>query len=820
MVSSIMEFVVWHYLRGWKWYWKRFWFNLRRLEHFFSFLVLIKTLFKPWKRLTADYEGGFDIGKFFEKISFNIISSTIGLIVRIILIGFCLLLTAGYLILSVVFFGIWWLVPVFGWEWYMKDKQRSGDLLKQLVLKIKNNPDDTGKYLIESEMGKFVINKVEKDISQILKLIKLNKEDVLALEAVNFEGLVNLFLVKNSEVKTELQKLNMSEEELVLAARWWDKRQKDKLADYESGLGKPGIGWNLLFGYTPTLDKYSEDLSLGEFFAGNLIGREGIIRRMDTVINSGKSILLVGEPGVGKMTVVYEFAERAINGGLSRDLAYKKLLILDYRAAVAGAGDKDTKKTLLKKILKEAEAAGNIVLVIKDLFRMTNAEVEGDDYTDVFSEVLEKGKVAIIAVSERLEYEKFLANDLRISKNFETVEVIPPTKDEAMLILIEAAERLENKNKVKVTVGALKQILDGSEKYITEAPFPEKAVELLGIVVSEWSGTNKTIGLEEVNKILSEKTGVSIKILTEKEKDKLKNLEEIMSKKLVGQKAAIDLIAKSLRSRLTGSKSEDRPIGSFLFLGPTGVGKTQTAKVLANIYFGSEKNILRFDMAEYSGVEALGKLIGIPSQNRPGLMTVAIRNRPASLLLLDEIEKADSGVYNLFLTLLDEGYINDELGKKIIGKHLFVVATSNAAAGYIREEVKNGVRGEELQKSVLNFIQEKGLFSPEFLNRFDGVVVFEPLEEESLYLVAELMLEELKDNLLKKNIEISFDNEVVKKIVKDGYNIELGARPMRRVIELDLGDIIGQAVIDNKIKPGDRVAVTVDLGSNKFAIKG
>ena len=434
-----MGFISWHYLYGWRWYWGAVVLGVRKIFHFFSFLVLIKTLFKPWKRLTADYEGGFDIGKFFEKISFNIISSTIGLIVRIILIGFCLLLTAGYLILSVVFFGIWWLVPVFGWEWYMKDKQRSGDLLKQLVLKIKNNPDDTGKYLIESEMGKFVINKVEKDISQILKLIKLNKEDVLALEAVNFEGLVNLFLVKNSEVKTELQKLNMSEEELVLAARWWDKRQKDKLADYESGLGKPGIGWNLLFGYTPTLDKYSEDLSLGEFFAGNLIGREGIIRRMDTVINSGKSILLVGEPGVGKMTVVYEFAERAINGGLSRDLAYKKLLILEYRAAVAGAGDKDTKKTLLKKILKEAEAAGNIVLVIKDLFRMTNAEVEGDDYTDVFSEVLEKGKVAIIAVSERLEYEKFLANDLRISKNFETVEVIPPTKVEAMLILIEAA---------------------------------------------------------------------------------------------------------------------------------------------------------------------------------------------------------------------------------------------------------------------------------------------------------------------------------------------------------------------------------------------
>ncbi len=813
-----MGFIGWHYLNGWRWYWGAVVLKLRQIFHFFSFSILIRTLFKPWKRLTGDYEGGFDVAKFFEKISFNIISSTIGLVVRIVLAGFCVLLAAAYLIISVVGFGLWWLIPVLGWKWYMNDKQRSGDLLKRLVVRIKSNPDNAGKYLVESEMGKFIVKKIEKDVLEILKRVGLEKEIVSQLEATSLEELINLFLIGKGEIKSEIQKLNMSEEELVLAAKWWDKKQKDKLVDQEKVLGKPGIGWNLLFGYTPTLDKYSEDLSLGDFFVGNLIGREEVIRRMERVVNSGKSILLVGEPGVGKMTVVYEFAERAINGGLGRDLAYKKLLLLDYQAAMAGTEDKDAKKTIFKKILREAEAAGNIVLVMKDLFRITNAEVEGDDYTDVLNWVLERGRVAIIAVSDKFGYEKFLAGDLRVSKNFEAVEVVVPTKEEALLILIEAAEELEKKNEVEITAGALKQVLDGSEKYITETPFPEKAVELLDMVVAEWSGTGRVVGLEEVNKILSEKTGVSIKVLTEKDKDKLKNLEEVMSKKLVGQKAAIDLIAKSLRSRLAGGKSEDRPIGSFLFLGPTGVGKTQTAKVLANIYFGSEKNILRFDMAEYSGVEALEKLIGASSQNRPGLMTVAIRNKPASLLLLDEIEKSDRSVYNLFLTLLDEGYITDDLGKKVMGNHLFVVATSNAAAGYIREEVKNGIRGEELQKSVLNFIQKEGMFSPEFLNRFDGVVVFEPLEEKSLFLVAELMLEELKENLLKNNIKLGFNNEVVEKIVRDGYNLELGARPMRRVIELDLGDVIGRAVIDDKIKPGDEVIIGVEAVTNEFII--
>ena len=695
MLSLAMNFVAWHYLRGWEWYWGRVILRIKKIFHFFSLSILVKTLFKPWKRLVVDYEGSFDIGKFFERVSFNLISSAIGFVVRISLVGFCMLITVGYLILAVVWFGVWWLIPVFGWREYVNDKKRSKISLEKLKTKIRNNPEEAGKYLVESEMGRFMLGKIEKNVSEVLRAVKLKKGDMFILEIDSLEGLISWLINQSENIKVGFQKLNVSEDELVLAARWWDKKQKDSLLDSRDSLGRPGIGWGLMFGYTPTLDKYSEDLSMGQFFSGNLVGREEVIKKMGVALDSGKSILLVGDPGVGKMTVVYEFAERAITGRLGRSLAYKKLLWLDYQAAVAGVDDKDTKKTIFKKLLVEAERAGNVILVIKDLFRITNAEVEGNDYTDVFSWALEKG-VRVIAVSDKWEYEKFLARDLRILKDFEMVEVVPPTKDEAMLILIEAVEKLEKNNKVRVTVGALKQILDGSDKYITETPFPEKAVELLGMAVSKWSGSNKIIGVEEANQVLSEKTGLPIGILSEEEKDKLKNLEAIMSEKLIGQKTAVDLIAKSLRSRLAGGKSEERPVGSFLFLGPTGVGKTQAAKVLANIYFGSEKNILRFDMAEYSESESIGKLVGISSQNQPGLMTTAIRNKPASLLLLDEIEKADSKVYNLFLTLLDE-VINDELGKSN-RKHLFVVATSNAAAGYIREEVKNGVRGEELRK--------------------------------------------------------------------------------------------------------------------------
>jgi ATP-dependent Clp protease ATP-binding subunit ClpC len=248
------------------------------------------------------------------------------------------------------------------------------------------------------------------------------------------------------------------------------------------------------------------------------------------------------------------------------------------------------------------------------------------------------------------------------------------------------------------------------------------------------------------------------------------------------------------------------------------VGKTQTAKVLADVYYGSRKNILRFDMAEYAGGEGLARLIGSVDKNQPGVMTTGIKNKPASLLLLDEIEKSPPEIYNLFLTMLDEGYLNDAKGNRVVCRHLFVVATSNAAAKFIREQVMSGVRGEELQKRVVDFVQKEGIFSPEFLNRFDGVVVFEPLEEGSLVIIAQLMLKELQDNLLKKNINITFDENVAKKVAKEGFDVEFGARPMRRIVELVVGDLIGKAIIENKVLPGDEVKLTAGEGKDEYSI--
>ncbi len=817
-----MEFVVWHYLTGWKWYWKRFWFNLRRLEHYFSFGILVKTLLAPWKRMrTVDDEVGFDIGKFFENLSFDLISIMIGAIVRLGLIVFFLIVIVVYSLWSMVWFLIWWAVPVFGWDYYKLDKENLGGVLLNIENNIKNNPQITSQIIFESIPGKFVLGRLEKDATEIVKKIQISQSDLVDLDCSSMEKLVSWFLRKEVNVETELQKLETNIEELVLAAKWWDRRQffggEKEMSKWE--LGRPGIGWGLLFGYTPNLDKYSEDLSVKQNFSSHLIGREKIVERMEKTINSGKNILLVGDPGVGKMTVVYAFAEKAITGKLGKELVYKKLVLFDYRMAMAGAVDYDVKKKILTKLMGEAQMAGNIILVMKEISRITNAEVEGNDYTDVIGKSLDGGRLKIISVVDRVSYERFLASDRRILKDFEVIEILPSTKEEAMLILMQAVDAVESKNtKIKFSVQALKQILEGSDKYITDTPFPEKALELMDLVVENEVVDGSFITVSEVNKVLSEKTGISVVRLTELEKEKLTNLEDIMGQSLIGQKTAIELVAKSLRSRVVAVGNEKKPIGSFLFLGPTGVGKTETAKVLANVYYGTKDSILRFDMAEYMGLEGMERLVGSVAQNRPGILTKEIKNKPASLLLLDEIEKAPKEIYNLFLTLLDEGYINDASGDKVMCRHLFVVATSNAGATFVREQVREGFTGQELQKKVVDYIQKEGIFSPEFLNRFDGVVVFEPLTGENLIMIAKLMLESLKRDLNKKNINLDFGEEVVEKLAKDGYDVEFGARPMKRMVDLVLGDLIGVGILKNEIKAGDKVKLVVSE-ENKFVVE-
>ena len=816
-----MEFLAWHYTKGINYYLKSWLSTVNWFTHYFSLPLLLKTLFSPWKRMVVtDASAGFNFQKKFEAFTFNLVSRGVGAMVRFILFWTGLILIIFGFVGGAIGIVFWVIMPFFGLSVYSKYKRQVKNYVSELLFKIKSEKLEPLTVIFDSTAGLFVLSHININSAELLQNANMKKITFAKESFESFEEVIT-YLIKNNVWKDEFfNRKEITPEDLILAAGWWDRKQSEETSFDEPYFGRPGIALELTFGYTPVLNQYSVDLSLPQSFSHRLIGRGQIVSRMERVLTAGSSVLLMGQPGVGKKTVVLEFARRAASGELGREMAYKRVLEFDYNALLSNATDVNKKKTELAEILAEASSAGNIILMFRDIQRLINPEVEGYDFTDVIEGHLEKRALKIIAVSTNTEYERFIAGNLRIRKYLEKVEVTPPTKDEAMQILIDAAKRWELLTGLLITVSSLRHILDESDRYITEVPFPEKALELLDAVISlkEQQGGGILV-IDDVNIVLAEKTGISFARLTGEEKKRLEKIEDIIHERLIDQDIAISLIGKTLRAKTVGVVKEDRPLGSFLFLGPTGVGKTETAKVLAKVYYGASENILRFDMAEYSGREGLERLIGSVSKNLPGALTTAIKNKPASLLLLDEIEKATKEIYNLFLSLLDEGIITDAFGKKIVCRHLFVIGTSNAGAEFVRQLVNRGISGEELQKSVVNHVLEKEIFSPEFLNRFDGVVVYEPLKPDDLVKIAHLMLLELAENLKKKNITLTLTDDTAQKLAKDGYDPAFGARPMKRILNIVLGDLIGRAILKGEINEGDKIKLLPGEGKEEFRLE-
>lgn len=806
-----MDFLAWHYSEGLRFYANRYVYLLKSVVHYFSLPILLTTLFAPWKRLVVtNTKVGFDLAVYFQNLSFNLVSRFMGAVVRIFLFVAGLLTLFLFFLFGSAGFIVWIILPFLSYGVFVKYRHSPTLVAKKLWGKLKG-----GKFqdFLNTPAGEFFVSHLGISAQ---KLLDNAKPINLTGAPGSFEEIIKIAVENGVWSETFLRSENIKKEDLTLTARWWDKKTSSELNLELPKSNYGGIGRDLLFGYTPLLKQYSTDMSMSTF-EHHLIGRSEVVARIERNLTGGRSVILTGEPGVGKKTVVYEFAHKARRGEFGEELAYRKVLELDYNFVFSGSVDKNRKKQQLGNIFAEASAAGNIILVLHDLHRLTTTSLEEMDITDILETHLERGKLKIITISSIEDYEKFLARNSRLKKFFEVVEVKESTLEEAKEILLEAAATWENKKNLVITVPALGKILSGSDQYITDTPFPEKALELLDAVLflEEQRGADKTITVEDVNSALSEKTGISFAKLDKDENIRLSNLEEIIHERLVNQEEAVNLIAKILRSKSLGVVNTKRPIGSFLFLGPTGVGKTETAKVLAKVYFGSEEKIIRFDMAEYVGREGLERLIGSLSTNQPGTLTTAIKNNPASLLLLDEIEKAPKEVYNLFLAMLDEGVITDAFGKKINCRNLFIIATSNAGAEYIREKVQ--AKEEGLQEKIVSFILEKGIFSPEFINRFDGVVVYEPLDSVHLIKVAQILLLELSRNMEEKNILLQFSEEAVKKLAEDGYEPEFGARPMRRIIELSIGDLLGKALLSGEIKSGDKVRVIPGMGKGEFA---
>jgi ATP-dependent Clp protease ATP-binding subunit ClpC len=646
----------------------------------------------------------------------------------------------------------------------------------------------------------------------------------------NFHRQIELrdFLVAAAEYDNDFRKIlfdnNLDPEDVDHVISWDDfityqAEWKRKFWKLDNLLRRPGIGKQWAAGYTVNLDKYAIDVTKlikKKGLSLHVVGRKKEIEKIERVLSrrGENNVLVIGRPGGGRSTIVYSFAKKVLEGRSISVLNYKRVLELDVQAMFAGLKTHGEILERFKIVFSEAANAGNIILIIDDIHNYIGMQ-EGVGVFDISSTLipyLGSPELQIIGITTFESFHKNIETNPAVMNFFEKVEIEEPSKEETMFILEDLLPGFEKQYNLRVGYKGLRAVVNLTDRYIQDIPFPEKAIDFLGeVMVYVKTKTNsKVLLLEHAAQIISEKTKIPAGEIQKTEKEKLLNLEQFIHRRVIDQEEAVDVLADAMRRTRAGVAERKKPIGTFLFLGPTGVGKTETSKALAESYFGSEKRMIRLDMSEYQGTESIDRLIGSPDGLRQGQLTNAIRENPFSLILLDEMEKAHPKILNLFLQVLDEGRLTDSLGRTVSFRNSIIIGTSNAGAEYIREyvEKKAGYAYSFFKKELVEHLLREGIFRPEFLNRFDAVIIFKPLTRENLVNIAILMLQKLNKRLvLGRGIQFVVTKELAEKVAKLGYYPEFGARPMNRVIQDRIENKIATKILRGELRRGDMIEI-------------
>lgn len=591
---------------------------------------------------------------------------------------------------------------------------------------------------------------------------------------------------------------------------------------------------------------------------------------------------LIGEPGVGKTAVVEGLAEKIVEGKIPDILRNKKIISLDITSMVAGAKYRGEFEERLKKTMQEIEGDKSIIIFIDEIHTIIGAGgAEGAiDASNILKPALARGEIQCIGATTTDEYRKHIEKDMALERRFQPILLQEPTKEETFQILKGLREKYEEHHKVKITDEALKAAVDLSDRYINDRFMPDKAIDLIdegaakariqnlstptdiheideqiklidnrkedaisiqdfekaadlrdranrlkekiSIIRQNWNSDRRSdvlvLNHENIANVVSSWTKIPIEKLTQSESERLLKLEEILHKRVIGQDEAVKSISRAVRRARVGIKDPNRPIGSFIFLGPTGVGKTELSKSLAEAMFGNEKNIIRFDMSEYMESHSVSKLIGAPpgyvGHDDGGQLTEAVRRTPYAIILLDEIEKAHPDIFNILLQIMEDGRLTDGKGKLVNFKNTIIIMTSNVGAHQIKKQSTIGFNSEsntdsDYEKMKQNILRElKQKFKPEFLNRIDDTIVFHKLVDKDLDKIIDIMLESIKNRLKNRDIYLDFEDGSKKFLLNKGIDVENGARPLRRVIVKELEDRLSEEILLGKIKIGDKIRVS------------
>lgn len=627
-----------------------------------------------------------------------------------------------------------------------------------------------------------------------------------------FSPLLNEILIE--------QELTMEDTENII--QWYERLRYEnekmkRFWDYDNLLQKGSLARHWAAAYTITIDEYSRDLTQiarKERSRLNIFGHETEVEQVENILaSSGRNnVLLVGQPGSGRMEIVKTLAAKSFWNSSLPPLNGKRVMELDLSMIIARAPSIEEVESILDNCFQEAIAMSNVILVIRDLENFVGGtQVGAVDISGLLAKYLESPRFQVIAITSYTGFHNQIQKLSALLNLFNKVEVAPSSPHQTLCILEYLVPEFEYRYGKFIPYIVLKRTVERSARYLQEKPFPQKSIDLLDEVMVYASRHTKSSSVEPdwVDEIISRRAEVPIGRIQSSEKEMLLNLEDLIHQKVINQEEAVAEVSAALRrARAEVTTKRSQPMGSFLFLGPTGVGKTETAKALTDIYFGSLNKMIRIDMSEFQSPGDIYRLIG--GEGQAGLLAFQVRENPFSLVLLDEIEKAHPDILNLFLTILDEGYFTDGFGQKVTFSDTIIVATSNAGAELIRKDIEADKTLDLVKNDLLDYLMENKYFRPELINRFTAVVVFKTLTQEHLLKIAGLMLGRMSQSLAEKGIEFEANDDLKKEIVRLGYRPAFGAREMERVVQDRVGNALAQAILKDEIKRGDRVTIDKD----------
>tara|TARA_Y100000389_G_scaffold15386_1_gene13616 strand:+ start:2897 stop:5359 length:2463 start_codon:yes stop_codon:yes gene_type:complete len=735
---------------------------------------------------------------------------------------------------------------------------------------------------------------LNKNAEEIIKNAE-DECDKLGEEYINTHHIILSLLKENNFITKIIEKMGVNYKKYSeeITNGFGDIHNDD---DDDMGMEKPKKKYKSNT-TTPILDNFSTDVTKNaeEGKIDPVIGRKNEIQRVAQILSRKKknNPVLIGNPGVGKTTIIEGLALMIKQGDAPRTLLDKRVVSLDLTSMVAGTKYRGQFEERIKGIMDELKKVDDVILFIDELHTLigTGASAGSMDAANAFKPALARGEIQIIGATTLDEFRENIEKDGALTRRFQQVLIEPPTLEETKEILQKIANSYETYHKVFYPEETIDECVKLADRYITDREFPDKAIDIMDEVgarsqvnlqppqeikdmeeiilsikqekndvvksqryeeaaklrdkerealenlnkakllwLSELNHKRVEITPEDVTAIVSHMTGIPLNRICEKEGNRLMRMEKDMGDKVIGQKDAVIKIAKSLRRNSVGIRNPKKPIGSFMFLGPTGTGKTHLAKNLANYMFGDEDSLIRIDMSEYMEKHAVSRLIGAPpgyvGHEEGGQLTEKVRRKPYSIILFDEIEKAHSDVYNILLQLLDDGQLTDSLGRKVNFKNCMVIMTSNvgvkklkdfgAGVGFstkAKKSSQSAVKDEVLQKELKNH------FPPEFLNRLDDVIIFRSLEKEDIGKIVELEIKKLKERVSEIGYDLQINKTAKDYLIEEGYDEEYGARPLTRAIQKFIEDPVSEEILSGGVKEKQTIKVSYSKAKEDIIIK-